>query len=337
VATGEWLVDLQRLEGHASSWPPMDRTRSIEQKEQDATERVPPHNEPDATERVPPWETDGFRLITSRRTLTAAKVVLTTGGQSYPACGTTGDGYRWAAALGHTIVPPRPALVPIVTDEDWVKQLQGITVADVAVRVVPAEDDSAPGGTGATSREPLAQGRGSLLFAHFGLTGPVALDVSRAVSACPRGSRPLLACDFLPDVTPSELDSHLASASARGGRRQVASLLDPWLPRRLAEALVVRAQVDPGGRAAELSRAGRLRLVDAVKRLRIRATGTLGFEKAEVTAGGVSLEEVDSRTMQSRRVGGLFLAGELLDLDGPIGGYNLQAAFSTGYLAVERL
>ena len=221
-------------------------------------------------------------------------------------------------------------MVPIVTDEDWVKQLQGITIADVLLRVLPAEDEPAPG-------DAIAERRGSLLFAHFGLSGPVALDLSRFVSVCPRGKRPLLACDFLPDVTPSELDSILASGSARAGRRQVASLLDPWLPRRLAEALVARAQVDPGGRAAELSRDGRLRLVEAVKRLRIRATGTLGFEKAEVTAGGVSLEDVDSRTMQSRRVGGLYLAGELLDLDGPIGGYNLQAAFSTGYLAGERL
>ncbi|MCX7427786.1 MAG: NAD(P)/FAD-dependent oxidoreductase [Planctomycetia bacterium] len=279
----------------------------------------------------------GFRLTTSRRTLAAAKVVLSTGGQSYPACGTTGDGYRWAAALGHSIVPPRPALVPIVTDEDWVKQLQGITIADVLLRVLPAEDEPAPGDAIADRHEALAERRGSLLFAHFGLSGPVALDLSRFVSVCPRGKRPLLACDFLPDVTPSELDSILASGSARAGRRQIASLLDPWLPRRLAEALVARAQVDPGGRAAELSRDGRVRLVEAVKRLRIRATGTLGFEKAEVTAGGVSLEDVDSRTMQSRRVGGLYLAGELLDLDGPIGGYNLQAAFSTGYLAGDRL
>jgi hypothetical protein len=111
--------------------------------------------------------------------------------------------------------------------------------------------------------------------------------------------------------------------------------LKRWLPRRLADVLVVQAQLTPDHRVAELSRQERLRLVQALKRLSIRTTGTLGFEKAEVTAGGVSLNEIDSRTMQSKRVPGLFVAGELLDLDGPIGGYNLQAAFSTGCLAGE--
>jgi len=127
----------------------------------------------------------------------------------------------------------------------------------------------------------------------------------------------------------------LATTSAQTGRRSVGGLLDRWLPRRLAEILVVQARLAPDRRAAELSRQERLRLVLAVKRLCVRTTGTLGFEKAEVTAGGVSLDEVDSRSMESKRAPGLFIGGELLDLDGPVGGYNLQAAFSTGCLAGE--
>ena len=276
----------------------------------------------------------GFRLVTAKRTLSARKVVLTTGGCSYPGCGTTGDGYRWAAALGHTIVTPRPALVPIITDAAWVKDLQGIAVPDAMLRVADAGIGPSPGATGAKRDKLLGPWRGALLFTHFGLSGPAVLDASRVVSACPKGKRPILKCDLVPDVKEGQLDEMLAVASTRSGRR-AAALLQQWLPRRLADALVAQARVASDRRAAELSRQERLRLVQAVKRLSIRTTGTLGFEKAEVTAGGVSLDEIDSRTMESKRVPGLFVAGELLDLDGPIGGYNLQAAFSTGYLAGE--
>jgi len=273
-------------------------------------------------------------LATAKRTLLAKKVVLTPGGCSYPGCGTTGDGYRWAAALGHTIVGPRPALVPIVTDATWVADLQGITIPDMLLRMAGAGSGPLRGGTGAKRDKLQGEWRGALLFTHFGLSGPVILDASRVVSACPRGRRPLLQCDFVPGVKEEQLDEMLAAASARSGRR-VVTLLERWLPHRLAAALVVQAQLSSDRRVAELSRQERSRLVRAVKRLSIRTTGTLGFEKAEVTAGGVSLNEIDSRTMESKRVPGLFVAGELLDVDGPIGGYNLQAAFSTGYLAGE--
>ena len=282
-------------------------------------------------------EADGFRLKTSKRSITAKKVVLTTGGCSYPRCGTSGDGYEWARALGHTVVSPRPALVPILTDAAWVKELQGITIPDVVLSVLASDENTGVERGKSRRRKPLAEGRGSLLFAHFGLTGPVALDVSRVVSTCPDDRRPALVCDFLPDVKEPELEDALAKASTESGRRQVATLLDSWLPHRLAEALVGQAQIPADRRGAELSRAERLRLVQAVKGISIPTSGTLGFAKAEVTTGGVALTEVDSRTMESEFVSGLFIAGELLDLDGLIGGYNLQAAFSTGYLAGENV
>ena len=277
----------------------------------------------------------GFRLVTTDRTIEAKKVVLATGGCSYSRCGTSGDGYRWASALGHTIVPPRPALVPILTDLAWVKHLKGITIPDVFLRVMKSEECVTSEETRRRRSKPLAEGRGSLLFAHFGLSGPVALDVSRAVDVGKHGERPNLECDFLPHFRETQLEEMLARAPSQAGRRYVASLLEPSLPHRLAEALVDQAQIPASRRTAELSRQERQRLVLAVKRQVIPTTGTLGFEKAEVTAGGVSLNEVDSRTLESKRLPGLFIAGELLDLDGLIGGYNLQAAFSTGYLAGE--
>jgi predicted Rossmann fold flavoprotein len=262
----------------------------------------------------------GFALATNQRVLRAARVVITSGGKSYPGSGTTGDGYGFAARLGHTIVSPRPSLVPITVAAPWVAGLRGVTMPDVALRVRDGD-------------KTLAARRGSLLFAHFGLSGPVVLDVSRFVSGHPQPGRLVLDVDWLPAVPEDALDEFLRTEALASGKKQLAAILAVLLPRRLAEALLTLAGLLADRKGAGLSKAERLRLAQAVKRLRVPVTGTLGFEKAEVTAGGVALEEVDSRTMESKRAPGLFIAGEVLDLDGPIGGYNFQAAFSTGWLA----
>lgn len=277
----------------------------------------------------------GFGATTSKRRLTTAKLLITTGGQSYPRCGTTGDGYQWAARLGHTIVPPRPALTPITTDAPWVRLLKGVTIPDVELRVV----DRGPVSREPKRRkhEPLAERRGSLLFAHFGLSGPVALDVSRVVSQHRDPRSLLLVCDFLPAMRDTAFDDHLRREAAAAGKKQLGALLSVFLPRRLTDAVLIAAGISPEHRSAEVGRDARARSVAAIKRCTIPVSGTLGFKKAEVTAGGVSLAEVDSRTMESRLIPGLYFAGEVLDLDGPIGGYNFQAAFSTGWLAAESL
>jgi predicted Rossmann fold flavoprotein len=263
---------------------------------------------------------EGFALTTPRRVIGAKRVILTTGGQSYPGSGTTGDGYHFAAGFGHTIVPPRPALVPITVAVPWVAALRGVTLPDVKVRVV--ED-----GRTLTAR------RGSLLFAHFGLSGPVILDVSRVVSGHPHPETLTLEIDLLPDVTEPALDEFLRTETAAAGKKQLAAILATHLPRRLGEALLIQLGFPADRKAAALPKTERIRLAGTIKRLALPVRGTLGFGKAEVTAGGVALDEVDSRTMESKRVPGLYLAGEILDLDGPIGGYNFQAAWSTGWLA----
>jgi len=266
---------------------------------------------------------DGFVLTTAKRELRAAHLILTTGGLSYPGCGTTGDGYAWASALGHTIVSTRPALVPITTAAGWVTGLSGITVPDVGLKVVERENP----------RRPLDSRRGSLLFTHFGLSGPVALDISRAISGHSQPGSLDLWCDFLPAISTNQWDAQVRAALEQPGKRQVISVVPELLPRRLAEQLLRAAGLDPERRVAELNKAGRSQLIPAIKQAKIPVHGTRGYAKAEVTAGGVSLAEVDSRDMQSKLVPGLYLAGEILDLDGPIGGYNFQAAFSTGWLA----
>jgi predicted Rossmann fold flavoprotein len=279
-----------------------------------------------------------FALTTSGRTIVCEKLILTTGGKSYPGCGTTGDGYRWLAKLGHTIRRPRPALVPLTCDEVWVRELKGIAVPDVLLRVVdPNIDESPKRKRQRSGLQPgvLIERRGSMLFTHFGLSGPAVLDVSRAITGAAEPRKLALRVDFLPDLDAIGIEQQFRNVAAQEGRRQIAIVVAERLPRRLVDSLVYRAEIAPDRRAAELSSVERGRLVEQLKRCEIRITGSRGFEKAEVTAGGVALDEVDSRDMQSKLVPNLFLAGEILDLDGFIGGYNFQAAFSTGWLAGE--
>ena len=266
---------------------------------------------------------DVFHLRTDTQTIQARRVILTTGGKSYPGSGTTGDGYAMATALGHGLVPPRPALVPLTVDGAWIAELRGLTLPDVSVRILDAG-------------KPLLSRRGSLLFAHFGLSGPVVLDVSRVVSGHERPQSLIGEIDFLPAMTDADLDEKIRQETASEGKKLLAAVLSSWVPRRLVDLLLARAGLAVDRRAAALSKVDRGKLVASLKRMQVPLTGTMGFGKAEVTAGGIPLDEVDSRTMQSKRVPGLFLAGEILDLDGPIGGYNFQAAWSTGWLAGTR-
>jgi predicted Rossmann fold flavoprotein len=267
----------------------------------------------------------GFRVYTPARTLTCERVLITTGGKSYPGCGTTGDGYAIAQKFGHTIVATRPALVPLTVQPAWIGELRGITLPDVILRVFPPEGKS------------LAQRHGSMLFAHFGLSGPAPLDVSRAVSGHAAPTTLTLEADFLPSEPEATFDEFLRTESLASGKKQLAVVLAEKLPRRLADQLLVLCGMQADRKAAGLAKADRAKLVASVKRLRLPLRGTLGFEKAEVTAGGISLDEVDSRTMQSKRQPGLYFAGEVLDLDGWIGGYNFQSAWSTGWLAGKQL
>jgi len=281
---------------------------------------------------------ESFRIQTASRSLRCEKLIITTGGKSYPGSGTTGDGYCWLAALGHTIRRPRPALVPLTSDESWIHGLSGVTIPDVVLRVIDPRSATLPERKlrrGALPPGVLIERRGSLLFTHFGLSGPVALDVSRAITAANNARELRLVADFLPSVKAEAVDDALGRTGATEGKRLVASAIAVELPRRLVDALLARANVPAERRAAELSKAERGRLVDQLKRSEIHVTGSRGFGKAEVTAGGVALEEVDSRTMESKLVPNLYIAGEILDLDGFIGGYNFQAAFSTGWLAGE--
>ncbi|MBX6314167.1 MAG: NAD(P)/FAD-dependent oxidoreductase [Isosphaeraceae bacterium] len=265
---------------------------------------------------------EGFEVATPAGPIRARRVIVAVGGQSYPGCGTTGDGYAIARRFGHTIREPRPALVPIRVAAGWVSGLSGLAVPDARAAVI------GPSGT------LLQERREAILFAHFGLTGPAILDISRAVARHDDPERLTLSLDFTPDERAEALDAWLQAAS-RAGRPSVAGLLAERIPRRLAEALLSASEIPVDRIGPELTRDERRRLVAALKGLRLPIGGTLGFAKAEVTSGGVALDEINPETLESRLQPGLHFVGEVLDLDGLIGGYNFQAAWSTGWLAGE--
>lgn len=270
---------------------------------------------------------DRFVLRLADGDLSADRVIVTSGGRSYPGCGTTGEGYGWMKLLGHTIVTPRPALVPLVGGEPWMRALSGLTLEGVCGSLweVPGAGQKPP-------RRPLLVRPGSFLFTHIGYSGPIPMDVSGTITAAGDPAKTRFTLDLMPEQSSAALDTWFARSRQSEGRRKVLAALSGMIPRRLAEGLL-EASAAGDCSFAELPRLAQQSIIERLKGLRLPVTGTRGYEKAEVTAGGVSLKEVDPRTMQSRLVPGLFIAGEILDLDGWIGGYNFQSAFSTGQLA----
>lgn len=269
-----------------------------------------------------------WEVVTDGGVLCCDAVIVTAGGQSWPGCGTTGDAYRWLRQLGHKIVQPRPALVPLVGGTDWMRALSGITLDD-CIATVRTKTDTGAIQTG--KKAILIQRRSSLLLTHFGLSGPAAMDVSGTMTAAGKISDVHLEIDVLPNVTSEELTQRLTATAGDHGKRQAVSLVAEYLPQRLADAVSKNAGANVC--LSELPAKSRRSMIASLKHMPVPITGTRGFEKAEVTAGGVKLSEVDPKTMQSRLHSGMYIAGEVLDVDGWIGGYNFQAAFSTGHAA----
>ena len=255
----------------------------------------------------------------------ADAVIVTVGGQSWPRCGTTGDGYRWMSQLGHRIESPRPALVPLLGGNTWTHSLSGLTLADCRVSVSVDGDDRSPA-------DPRRACRSSLLFTHFGFSGPAAMDVSGSATrhGLDSNTKMHLSLDLLPDHSHEQLDRSLREHRQSHSSSRLSAWTSRWLPNRLSREIASRLD-DPV--MSQLSKPTHRQVLHDLKGLRLSITGTQGFPKAEVTAGGVCLDEVDPVTLASRIHDGLFIAGEILDVDGPIGGYNFQAAFATGRAA----
>ncbi len=251
----------------------------------------------------------------------ADAVIIATGGASYPATGSSGDGYELAKSVGHRIVPIRPALTSLETAGSVAPRLQGLSLQNVTIRVW------------INGRKQI-EAFGEMLFTHFGLSGPIILSSSKQiVDALRQDQRVEISIDLKPALDERKLDARLLRDLSTHSKQQFRRLLKGILPRKLIPVCMELTGIPPDKVGHQITARERKRLREWLKDFRLKVTGHRPFEEAIITAGGVDIKEVDPRTMESRLVKGLFFAGEVLDLDADTGGYNLQAAFSTGWVA----
>ena len=251
----------------------------------------------------------------------AKKVVLATGGLSYPATGSDGIGYRLAQSFGHSMIETSPALTPLTSQDNDFKSLSGITL-EVRLTLL-------------TEGKRLLGGRDSFLFTHFGFSGPVVLDISRHYLRAQ--GRKQMVVNFIPDHDENSLRAYLGQTREKSGSKTIKNVLGDLMPERLGEVILKKSGIKGAEPINQLQAQARRRLMDNCLQYPLDVTGALGYSKAEVTAGGVDLAEINPRTLESKRVPGLFFAGEILDVDGRIGGFNFQWAWASGHAVGEAL
>ena len=266
-------------------------------------------------------------VVTDKETYHADAVVIATGGKSYPATGSTGDGYMLAAQVGHKITDIRPSLVPIVTEESWVKDLMGLSLRNVELSVV-------------AKNKVQAKMFGEMMFTHFGITGPIVLSLSHTVGKLMRKKNIGtigLDINLKPALSPETLDKRLQKYFDLYSKKQLINGMKDLLPSRLIPLIIELAGIDPQKPINQISKEERQQIGYMLQHMPLTVKGLRPVEEAIVTAGGISLKEFNPKTMESKLVKGLYGAGEVLDIDAFTGGYNLQAAFSTGYVAAMHI
>jgi predicted Rossmann fold flavoprotein len=250
----------------------------------------------------------------------ARNFIISTGGKAYPVTGSTGDGYSWAKVFGHKLINPTPALVPIKTSESWIKNLQGLSLKNVRINVIQ-------NGKKVDSRF------GEMLFTHFGISGPIVLDVSKSIRELLNNGEVTIELDLKPALDFTELDQRLQRDFAKFPTKAFKNYLPELLPRKSIYTMINFSGIDSQEKLNAISRDKRKKFVKLLKGVRMSVVSLMGFDEAIITSGGVDLKEIDPKTMHSKIVKNLFLAGEIIDLDGPTGGYNLQICWSTGFAA----
>ena len=266
-------------------------------------------------------------VVTDKETYHADAVVIATGGKSYPATGSTGDGYILAAQVGHKITDIRPSLVPIVTEESWVKDLMGLSLRNVELSVV-------------AKNKVQAKMFGEMMFTHFGITGPIVLSLSHTVGKLMRKKNIGtigLDINLKPALSPETLDKRLQKDFDLYSKKQLINGMKDLLPSRLIPLIIELAGIDPQKPINQISKEERQQIGYMLQHMPLTVKGLRPVEEAIVTAGGISLKEFNPKTMESKLLKGLYGAGEVLDIDAFTGGYNLQAAFSTGYVAAMHI
>jgi predicted Rossmann fold flavoprotein len=255
------------------------------------------------------------------RQLSCDTIILATGGASYPGTGSTGDGYRIAKGLGHTIIPLKPALVPLETTEDWVREMQGLSLKNVEASVIEK------------GKKTISE-FGEMLFTHFGLSGPIILTLSRQVTGLlEKGEQVQISINLKPALSVEQLDARIQRDFTQFVKKQFCNSLFELLPKSMVPVIVKLSGINEVKPVHQITREERLRLAVLLQDLRVTVTKSRPLKEAIVTAGGVSVKEINPKTMESKVIKNLYLAGEVVDVDGYTGGFNLQAAFSMGYIA----
>jgi len=262
-------------------------------------------------------------LLSNAKQISAPKVIIATGGMSYPQTGSTGDGYKMARQLGHTIVAPKPALIPLIAKEKWVKDLQGLTLKNVSIKAL-------------INNKVKAEQFGEMIFTHFGVSGPIILSLSshiRDYISASKNKPVQLILDLKPALTGEQLDVRLQRDFNKYSSKHLKNAFDDLLPQRIIAVVLQLSGVDIHKQVNQISKTERSLLVHTLKNISLNVTGTRPLSEAIVTSGGINVKEINPSTLESKIIQGLYFAGEIIDVDALTGGYNLQIAFSTGYLS----
>lgn len=259
-------------------------------------------------------------LLTNGKKMKADAVIVATGGISYPSTGSTGDGYRFARETGHRVTELLPSLVPMEVRQWYAKELQGLSLRNIEIRITDG-------------KKKLYEEFGEMLFTHYGVTGPVILSASSVVGKTLRKKELTLHIDLKPALSEEQLDKRILREFDANHNKQYKNSIDSLFPAKLKPVMIELSEIEPEKKVNEITKEERQRLVHLIKDFTMTLTGLCGYNEAIITKGGVSVKEIDPGTMESKKMKGLYFAGEVLDLDAVTGGYNLQIAWSTGYLA----
>ncbi len=259
-------------------------------------------------------------ILKNGQEIKAKNYILATGGKSFPGTGSTGEGYRWLESMGHKIEKLRPGLVPIKVKEAWPKRAQGLSLKNVRLDVFQ-------------NKKRQDSRFGEMIFTHFGISGPIVLDLSSKIGELLEKGEVEMVLDLKPALDITTLDKRIQSDFKKHSNKLFRNSLEDLLPQKLIPIVVEMSNINPEKKVNGIIKEERQNLAKLLKGMQIKATGLLDFNSAIITQGGVSLKEIDAKTMKSKIISNLYLAGEIINLHGPTGGYNLQLCWSTGYLA----
>ena len=257
-------------------------------------------------------------VLTTGEKMQFDRLVIATGGASYPATGSEGDGYKMARAFGHTVTELKPSLVPIELEEPWLKDLMGLSLKNVTLRAY-------------SDKKLIHEEFGEMIFTHFGISGPIVLTMSNHINRLK--NKPVLTLDLKPALDDETLDNRLLRDFQEYKNKQLKNALNDLLPQKLIPLVIQVSGIYPEKTVHQITREERSKLLEAIKAFPLQFKGFRPLDEAIVTSGGIKVQEVNPSTMESRIVPGLYFAGEIIDIDALTGGYNLQIAYSTGYLA----